>query len=456
MSNIGVETLIGFRKLTITRVYAGTLCAVALVVGVWMLHTYGLGDPAIVAALTIVASIAEGSGIQISSAVTLSVSAIPLALAAVLFGPGGGLVVAFGAQLGSWGTAAVRRQTVAGGSLPIERMMTWTSTAVLSGIAGGLVAMWTERIDGQHRLWALMGASVAATVAIILVEFAIGACTLWLRWSQGPGQLWQMARGSLAVSVALYSPLTALFAFCFRQAGALTLIFFVIPVAAAHLSFRMHRRQTQLIAELTTTNEQLAAANQRLRRANLTFAASMVRALESRDQYTAGHSAAVAVYARDIARALGMEPSQIELVHLCGLVHDIGKIALRAEVLHKESALNDEEWAEMRRHAEIGATMLSEVEDYAEVAAIVRSHHERMDGAGYPDRLVGEDIPLLSRVIAVADSYNAMTSDRSYRSAMQPERAIQQLVLGKGTQFDPPLVDAFLRVLMAESEDYRV
>ena len=110
----------------------------------------------------------------------------------------------------------------------------------------------------------------------------------------------------------------------------------------------------------------------------------------------------------------------------------------------------------MRRHAEIGATMLSEVEDYAEVAAIVRSHHERMDGAGYPDRLVGEDIPLLSRVIAVADSYNAMTSDRSYREAMQPERAIQQLVLGKGTQFDPPLVDAFLRVLMAESEDYRV
>jgi putative nucleotidyltransferase with HDIG domain len=456
MSNIGVETLIGFRKLTITRAYAGSLSAVAVAVGVVMLRDYGLGDPAIVAALTIVASIAEGSGIQISSAVTLSVSAIPLALAAVLFGPGGGLVVAFGAQLGSWGTAAVRRQTVAGGSLPIERMMTWTSTAVLSGISGGLAATWVERIDGQHRLWALMAASVVATVAIILVEFVIGACTLWLRWAQGPSQLWQMARGSLAVSVALYSPLTALFAFCFRQAGALTLVFFVIPVAAAHLSFRMHRRQTQLIAELTTTNEQLAAANQRLRRANLTFAASMVRALESRDQYTAGHSAAVAVYARDIARALGMEPSQIELVHLCGLVHDIGKIGLKAEVLHKATALNDEEWAEMRRHAEIGAAMLSEVEDYEEVAAIVRSHHERMDGAGYPDRLVGEEIPLLSRVIAVADSYNAMTSDRSYRSAMQPERAIQQLVLGKGSQFDPPLVDAFLRVLMAESEDYRV
>ena len=98
-------------------------------------------------------------------------------------------------------------------------------------------------------------------------------------------------------------------------------------------------------------------------------------------------------------------------MHLTGLVHDIGKIGVPAEVLQKTSALNDDEWAEMRRHSEIGANILIEVEDYQEVARIVRSHHERFDGAGYPDGLARDEIPLLARVIAVADAYNAMTDD---------------------------------------------
>jgi putative nucleotidyltransferase with HDIG domain len=182
----------------------------------------------------------------------------------------------------------------------------------------------------------------------------------------------------------------------------------------------------------------------------------MVRALDARDTWTADHSAAVAVYSRDIAAEIGMEPHEIELVHLTGLVHDIGKIGVRAEVLQKASALNDDEWAEMRRHSEIGAQILVEVEDYAEVARIVRSHHERFDGAGYPDGLAREEIPLLARVIAVADAYNAMTSDRPYRGAMSPQTAIQQLLNGRGSQFQAELVDAFVAVLEREQESYRL
>jgi len=234
------------------------------------------------------------------------------------------------------------------------------------------------------------------------------------------------------------------------------LAFIAIPLLAARLSYSLYARQNQLIAELTESNTSLEDANRRLRRVNLSFAASMVRALDARDAYTAGHSAAVAVYSRDIARELSMADHEVELVHLTGLVHDIGKIGVRAEVLEKTSALNDDEWAEMRRHSEIGASILVEVEDYQDVAAIVRSHHERFDGAGYPDGLARDEIPLLARIIAVADAYNAMTTKRPYRDAMTPDVAIEQLLNGRGSQFQGDLVDAFVRVLEREHETYRL
>jgi putative nucleotidyltransferase with HDIG domain len=233
------------------------------------------------------------------------------------------------------------------------------------------------------------------------------------------------------------------------------LAFFVVPLIAAHLSFRMHARQAQLIEELGESNERLEAANEHLRRVNVSFAAAMVRALDSRDKYTAGHSAAVAVYCRDIAVELGLAEADVTRVHLAALVHDIGKIGINAELLEKRSALDDDEWAEMRRHPEIGARILAEVEDYSDIALVVRSHHERWDGVGYPDGLAGHAIPRLARIIAVADSYNAMTSDRAYRAAMTTDRAIQQLILGRGSQFEAPLVDAFLAVLERETEPYQ-
>jgi len=221
----------------------------------------------------------------------------------------------------------------------------------------------------------------------------------------------------------------------------------VIPVAAARAAFGMHAPQEQLIAALEETNSELEFANSRLRRINMSFAEALVKAIDGRDAYTAGHSKAVAEYSRDIARELGLQAGDIDRIHLCGLLHDIGKIGVRSEVLEKQAALDEREGIEMRRHPEIGEAILLEVPGYDDMADVVRSHHERWDGAGYPDNLRGERIPKLARVLAVADSYNAMTSDRPYREAMTPEWAGKQLALGKGSQFEPESVDAFLRVL---------
>jgi HD-GYP domain-containing protein (c-di-GMP phosphodiesterase class II) len=143
------------------------------------------------------------------------------------------------------------------------------------------------------------------------------------------------------------------------------------------------------------------------------------------------------------------------LVHLCGLVHDIGKIGLPVGVLEKPGALTLEERRIMEGHSEIGERILAKVDDYAEIAAVVRHHHERVDGNGYPDGLIDGRIPLLSRIIAVADAYNAMTSHRPYRDAMPSRVARLRLAQAVETQFDTSVVAAFEAILAGASEEYR-
>jgi HD-GYP domain-containing protein (c-di-GMP phosphodiesterase class II) len=153
---------------------------------------------------------------------------------------------------------------------------------------------------------------------------------------------------------------------------------------------------------------------------------------------------------------MGLSIEQQELVHLCGLVHDVGKIGLPPGLLEKPGALSLDERRQMEQHAIIGERILRNVEDYAEIASIVRHHHERVDGNGYPDRMEGDAIPLLARIIAVADAYNAMTSDRPYRDAMPSRVARLRLAQAVESQFDTSVVAAFEAILAASSEEYRM
>lgn len=209
----------------------------------------------------------------------------------------------------------------------------------------------------------------------------------------------------------------------------------------------MYQEQSRLVADL-------GAANRRLERASLSFATALIAALDARDRYTAGHSAAVAVYARDIAARLGLSEEAQQLTHLCGLVHDIGKVGLPAGLLEKPGSLTLDERRKMQEHSEIGERILANVDDYAEIARIVRHHHERVDGNGYPDGLRGEEIPLLSRIIAVADAYNAMTSGRPYRDAMPSRVARLRLAQAVQSQFDTSVVAAFEAILAGAGDSY--
>jgi putative nucleotidyltransferase with HDIG domain len=193
----------------------------------------------------------------------------------------------------------------------------------------------------------------------------------------------------------------------------------------------------------------------RLERTQFSVAHSLALALDARDRYTARHSAAVAIYARDIAARLGMPRQDQQLAYLCGLVHDIGKIGLPPGLLEKPGPLMLAERRIMETHVEIGERILAAVDGFAEVARIVRHHHERWDGEGYPDGLRGEEIPVISRIIAVANAYSSMTSDQAYRDAMPSRVARFKLAEGVESRFDSSVVAAFEAILACASDDYR-
>jgi HD-GYP domain-containing protein (c-di-GMP phosphodiesterase class II) len=156
-----------------------------------------------------------------------------------------------------------------------------------------------------------------------------------------------------------------------------------------------------------------------------------------------------------VAKRLGLNENEQRLAHLSGLVHDIGKVGLPPGLLEKPGPLTLEERRQMEEHPVIGERILANVEDYEEVANIVRHHHERLDGQGYPDGLSGADIPIIARIIAVADAYDAMTSDRPYRDAMPSRVARLRIAQAVASQFDTAVVAAFEAILAEASESYR-
>jgi putative nucleotidyltransferase with HDIG domain len=173
---------------------------------------------------------------------------------------------------------------------------------------------------------------------------------------------------------------------------------------------------------------------------------AICEALEEKDQYTIGHSRRVTRYAIMIGQELGLSEQQLQKLNLAGLLHDIGKIGTPEYILNKPGRLTDEEFDKIREHPRSGADIIKNLKQLGEVIDWVRCHHERFDGRGYPDKLVGDKIPLGAAILSVADTYDAMTSDRSYRKGLPHEVAVQEIKKCTGSQFHPEIAAAFLRI----------
>jgi putative nucleotidyltransferase with HDIG domain len=379
-----------------------------------------------------ISMLAERRSVHIGSNAQVSVSVLPIMFSAVVFGPLAAMAV------GAIGILVDFRR-------PYVRWATWTSwKAISSGLAGVVAAIVLAEGSSFVRLF------LAVTLAVLteaVVDAVVGGLVVAIRGSGNFSCFAKQLKPVLLGTSPLYSPVIVLLVYAYEQFSVWGLVLFFVPALAAHRLHGLYYAQRE-------TTEKLQVANERLERASLSFATALVAALDARDQYTAGHSAAVAVYARDIAERLGLTEEEQQLAHLCGLVHDIGKVGLPAGLLEKPGKLTLEERRRMEEHSVIGERILANVDDYAEIARLVRHHHERMDGNGYPDRLAGDKIPLVSRILAVADAYNAMTSGRPYRDAMPSRVARFRLAQAAGTQFDTTVVAAFEAILAGASENY--
>lgn len=207
--------------------------------------------------------------------------------------------------------------------------------------------------------------------------------------------------------------------------------------------------------EIKQINEKLKNTNEMLEKAYLESIQTLRYTVEAKDTYTRGHSDRVSEYSVLIGKAVNLSDYDLKTLQIGGLFHDIGKIGVPDSILLKESKLTDDEYSEIKNHPSIGAHILSTATIFKDIIPIVKHHHEKYDGTGYPGRLKGDEIPYLAKIASIADSFDAMTSRRTYRDSLPIETVIDEFERCKGTQFDPELTDAFLDILRNHYNDIK-
>jgi putative nucleotidyltransferase with HDIG domain len=210
---------------------------------------------------------------------------------------------------------------------------------------------------------------------------------------------------------------------------------------------RTFKRKTTLKKDHLKKNEETLDIAELLEKTHFETIMAFSDALEARDQYTAGHSRRVMEYSKSIGQRMKLDKQDIEDLKRSALLHDIGKIGIPDIVLKKKTKLTDEEYAIIKSHPETGAAILKNIKSFKHLVSAVYHHHEQFDGEGYPDGVKGAAIPLHARIIAITDTFDAMTSSRSYRSALSFRKALSELERCKGTQFDPDIADIFIDIL---------
>ena len=226
------------------------------------------------------------------------------------------------------------------------------------------------------------------------------------------------------------------------------------PFAAEVLLTRVRN-----IIELNRLHNHMAreikAKTEKLSRAYIQIVEALAASVDAKDKYTHGHSSRVAAYAREIAGRAGFSEEEQDRIYMMGLLHDVGKIGIQDAIINKTSRLTDEEYAAIKTHPSVGADILKKITDLPELLIGAKWHHERYDGHGYPDGLSGEEIPDVARIIAVADTYDAMTSNRSYRGLLPQAHVRAEIERCKGSQFDPRYADIML-AMIDEDAEYRM
>jgi diguanylate cyclase (GGDEF)-like protein len=337
-----------------------------------------------------------------------------------------------------------------------EPPVRWLFDLGALGLAGAGAAAVFELASDGGPMGTLAGAALGG-LAYYAVNIALLATVMALNEGRRLIETWRERLAWLAPHYVAFGLLAGGTVMTQQALGLFALPVFGVPVIMLLVAERQYiRRSRSSVEELRRRHEELEQANHKLRallesnqrllrgmhHSYLSTITSLARTIEAKDPYTGGHTERVARVACLLAVELGLSEREIEAVQVGGIIHDIGKVGVPDAVLLKPGRLTEAEFDEMRRHPEVSSYILSDLELPAIVKQMARSHHERYDGNGYPDRLAGEEIPLAARILTVADALDAMTSDRPYRSALPLDVAVAEIDAQAGRQFCPRVVAA--------------
>ena len=431
--------------------YAGLLCAISAIVALSSDTSRVTDRPLPFVALVVATLVMHALRFDLFGRGTQSPAAVLIIAVAALFGPLGVIAVE-----GALAVYSAFRKTA---------LSRWTFDFGALSLCGMSAALTFSILPSSSEPWILL-ASSAAGVAYYMTN-SVALVGVWLL-DEGVNPLaaWRERMAWLAPHYPVYGLLGGVLIVAQQRLDPFIFGAAILPLVIAWFSQKQYlERSRKGVEELRESNQRLGDANdalqdlvtakselladksellERVRLSYLQTVASLARTIEAKDPYTGGHTERVSDYALMIAVELGFTAQELRAVETGGVIHDVGKIGVRDQVLLKPGRLDEQEWCEMRRHPEISSYILGEL-DIPEIAKdMARSHHERFDGKGYPDGLVGEAIPLAARILSVADTLDAMTSDRPYRKALSFETALDELRRNSGSQFCPRVVEALL------------
>lgn len=407
--------------------YVALLSLAALGVGIHVFEEWPITEPWPTAALLVLTMVLANTEIELPLAVSLSLIFASVFAGVLYAGP------AAGGLLGLAGAVSVRdirehkSPVLMLGNLA-QLLLAGSASGYVFVMLGGVPMQSVESLD--RAVGGSLLASAAGVVAFFLLNFTLVGIAVILRTGVDPRSAVQVLNpGAYWVSLLVLALLGWLMASLIALSSWLGLLLLVLPFALARRTFRVY---VELSEAFTATVR------------------SLVAAIEAKDPYTRGHSERVAIYARRLAERLHMSRAQVDLTEQAALLHDVGKIGISLRTLTSSEQLRVNEVHQIRRHPVLGAELVEDVEFLANVVPVIRHHHERPDGTGYPDGLVAAQIPVLARVLAVADCYDAMTSDRAYRVRMTRDEALDEMTRVAGDQLDEGLVSEFRSMILAD------
>ncbi|MEO5952760.1 MAG: diguanylate cyclase [Chloroflexia bacterium] len=414
-------------------------------------YNFTVTDMAMIGILIVMAMLAEYFQITLYGPDTLSVSMALNFAAAPIIGVPGVAAVSLAIALVHY----VRRRPAL-----YKTAFNW-ATHLLAGLPAVYLITMARDTEYFSRIAVLGVATLAASAAYFVIDTGMVATAIALSSSEGNTLVVWKERYQWLAGHYIALGITGIFiCVAYFAIGPISVLAFLVPIAMMRYSQKQYVDRTEssvlelkrMNAELTHANREVGLANIAIAELNEELFLSLSKIIDARDPYVGGHAAKVADYAIAIAHELRMPEHRLESLRQAGFLHDIGKIGISEQVLHKPSQLTTEEYEYVKKHAALGAEFLETCRGLRHLAPFVRHHHERWDGNGYPDRLAGEEIELEARILSVCDSAEAMASDRPYRKGMSLDEMLEEIRRCAGTQFDPNVATAFIQVVQRERD----